>query len=807
MTTWWAKVAASPPKLAWGGAGMTPTAAPVAAPLSGRKKKSSWGPTEKTKSQASFSYIQSEDLAQQLEQEETEKFFRSQAAQYGKFASQYGGDARKSDMDAFCTASACAAGTSAASPAALSSAQAGVLTGHTSEVDSTVNDQVLAQMLQYEFDLEHDMNIERTQRNANKNSKLSISYNNYKLLPSFTSEGIDSIVKEDDPIDEIEVGERDEPVIPSCGYVEHNGVLVTKHDSTINSRKNTKKMLNHLPLDVNTGDAGGFTISMSNKVYNQLNESLHSDTRRKQRVHDKMEKGTVSAHMDESTSVTLLGLINSGQLEELGGVISSGKEAIVYHAVGGCIDEDNTWESKPVVVKIFKTRLAEFKTRERYIRDDHRFRDRMTKTNNFTNIKLWVEKEYRNLCRVATAGVASPAPILVRNNLLVMSLIGEPDLPAPQLRNVNLTPANWQRAYDLTIEIVEALVNKGRLVHADLSEYNLLYYRGKVYVIDFAQAVDVAHPRALSYLYRDLCTVANFFRRRGVAGVRTGLELLEDITKLDIRQSALLTNTEQISAHEHEFDLWRGSDCYDDTIYEFLWSASQQRHSAKNREDSFNSLPDQFLHLSLEKTGSDQKEPWVTRKTDASVIGIKSQKKKKRNRKNSKSSDKSPAIDENIAARSPEDEDSSGFCIIDSSDCAEGFVVDPKIIAKKKDDQARRTARVRFNVSDTDAADTEDYNADADTDDFDPDTDTDINVTDHDGDTEGYCGDADDTDNNTSDLNDFKMIPAVKSKGIAASDIDDSSDQQLATLPKSTAMDKRSVKKKNKKSKGKLAGN
>lgn len=58
----------------------------------------------------------------------------------------------------------------------------------------------------------------------------------------------------------------DEPLFPACGYVQHEGVMVTKHDFGINSRKNAKKMLNLLPLDVNTGDAGGFTFNMPNKV-------------------------------------------------------------------------------------------------------------------------------------------------------------------------------------------------------------------------------------------------------------------------------------------------------------------------------------------------------------------------------------------------------------------------------------------------------------------------------------------------------------------------------------------------------------
>lgn len=66
---------------------------------------------------------------------------------------------------------------------------------------------------------------------------------------------------------------------------------------------------------------------------------------------------------------------------------------------------------------------------------------------------MWVEKEYRNLCRVHSAGVPSPQPLYVRHNLLLMTLIGEPDLPAPQLRNVALNTTHWQCAFDQTMQV------------------------------------------------------------------------------------------------------------------------------------------------------------------------------------------------------------------------------------------------------------------------------------------------------------------------------------------------------------------
>lgn len=57
---------------------------------------------------------------------------------------------------------------------------------------------------------------------------------------------------------------------------------------------------------------------------------------------------------------------------------------------------------------------------------EFRFRRGHCKGNPRKMIKLWAEKEIRNLKRIQQAGsIPCPKPILVKSNVLVMSFIGD----------------------------------------------------------------------------------------------------------------------------------------------------------------------------------------------------------------------------------------------------------------------------------------------------------------------------------------------------------------------------------------------
>jgi RIO kinase 1 len=50
-------------------------------------------------------------------------------------------------------------------------------------------------------------------------------------------------------------------------------------------------------------------------------------------------------------------------------------------------------------------------------------------------VKMWAEKEFRNLNRLQAAGIASPKPVLLRQHVLVMTFIGDSGgIAAPRLK-------------------------------------------------------------------------------------------------------------------------------------------------------------------------------------------------------------------------------------------------------------------------------------------------------------------------------------------------------------------------------------
>lgn len=93
------------------------------------------------------------------------------------------------------------------------------------------------------------------------------------------------------------------------------------------------------------------------------------------------------------------------------------QQANVYHAM----TEDGIHRA----IKVYKTSILVFKDRDRYVTGEFRFRHGYSKSNPRKMVKVWAEKEMRNLKRLQTAKIPCPEAILLRSHVLLMSFIGD----------------------------------------------------------------------------------------------------------------------------------------------------------------------------------------------------------------------------------------------------------------------------------------------------------------------------------------------------------------------------------------------
>jgi len=149
---------------------------------------------------------------------------------------------------------------------------------------------------------------------------------------------------------------------------------------------------------------------------------------------DRSERATVEQALDPKTRMLLLQMINRNVVSEINGCISTGKEANVYHAV--TISDDVEQPPKHRAIKVYKTAILVFKDRDRYISGEHRFRQGYQRSSNRAMVKLWAEKEMRNLKRLHAAGIPCPEPVYLRQHVLVMGFLGDKKgYPAPRLKD------------------------------------------------------------------------------------------------------------------------------------------------------------------------------------------------------------------------------------------------------------------------------------------------------------------------------------------------------------------------------------
>jgi RIO kinase 1 len=235
------------------------------------------------------------------------------------------------------------------------------------------------------------------------------------------------------------------------------------------------------------------------------------------RRRDDNDRKTYDEVFNKENLMRIYKLFSDGVIDRFDFPISTGKEGNVFRA--------STENNKLFAVKIFRTSNASFKDMAKYIVGDPRFRGL---TNNRRKLILaWAAKEFRNLQRLTDFGVRVPKPIAHNKNIIVMEYIGDETAPARELRNVQLE--NPEEVARKILDYTKISYQKAGLVHGDLSEFNVLMFKGEPVIIDVGQAVLLEHPMAKELLERDVKNIARYFRKLGVK--LDVVQELKEITK------------------------------------------------------------------------------------------------------------------------------------------------------------------------------------------------------------------------------------------------------------------------------------
>lgn len=141
----------------------------------------------------------------------------------------------------------------------------------------------------------------------------------------------------------------------------------------------------------------------------------------------------------------------------------------------------------------------------------------------------WLMYEYATLTELYKAGASVPQPVAVGDTAILMSYYGEPHRGAPTLNEVHLQPKEAKQLFEEVINSLEIMLAR-KFIHGDLSAYNILYWEGKITIIDFPQVVSPdGNPNAQFIFQRDIIRVCEYFNKQGVEV--NGLSLAKTLWK------------------------------------------------------------------------------------------------------------------------------------------------------------------------------------------------------------------------------------------------------------------------------------
>ena len=335
------------------------------------------------------------------------------------------------------------------------------------------------------------------------------------------------------------------------------------HDSSLAMAKGPKAQAQLSKFSTRLKTAEAYDPASADRVSHAVRTAMRTSDQQhdaaRARDREKSDRATVDQVLDPRTRLILFKMLNAGIAQEVNGCISTGKEAHVYHAVAK--------DGSDLAIKIYNTSVLVFKDRDRYVTGEHRFRNGYCKSNPRKMVKLWAEKEMRNLKRLSGAGIPCPLPVLLRDHVLVMQFIGDDGWPAPRLKDATMSDVKMRDCYRQCLKAMRMMYHQCKLVHADLSEFNMLYFQSTLYIIDVSQSVEHDHPQAVEFLKKDCENVCDFFTKNGV-------------TTLSLRELFEFVTTVAVSKGDNDFDAE-----FLDLVLERVGARSAATQALARRED------------------------------------------------------------------------------------------------------------------------------------------------------------------------------------------------------------------------------
>jgi RIO kinase 2 len=190
-------------------------------------------------------------------------------------------------------------------------------------------------------------------------------------------------------------------------------------------------------------------------------------------------------------TLALSTLTHNGTISALGTQIGEGKESVVYDALG----------LGPVAIKFHRVGGRSFSS----ARLNREYMPEEGHCPWLIASRKSAEREYEAL-KILHSNVSVPLPIDQNRHTVVMSLIN----------GQNLNRCSLEAPEEVLDEILDNVRNAYRagVIHADLSEFNILMEDSNVFLIDWPQWIGTSHPNAETILSRDIDNLLAFFLRK-----------------------------------------------------------------------------------------------------------------------------------------------------------------------------------------------------------------------------------------------------------------------------------------------------